>query len=662
MGDAANSREILDRIKASADYRRSVWYPTWLENECFYLGYQWGEFDYQTGRPDLTAILELHGNRATLSPSTLKVPINNKYRQGVDYRINRLLGVQPSLRTVPESDTMASILASRKCDSLLQHVMSRPDTVEMMHRIVADVFIFGTGIAFPYWDESIAPAGDVAIRRVHPCDLLMDFTAQAYSECSWVAEHVYLPVTGARALFGGSARLTPAPRHADFYWAGLQRRDDYHLQAREEWVSLVHYYELPGRGFGGADGKHCVYDWASQTEIYSGPWPFESRELPHILFWDRLSRSSPLGFPEMASVIPNQKLLNQTDNHISNAVAAQHGVKTLIPVSGMPVAEWKPGNQIIPYDGLAGTPYFLTPPPIPEALVQHYGLLEQRIDSSMGVQDPSRGTMPVSHTSAAAYGLAIEADQTRFMEVRDRYVRISLPALGRKVLELYRQFASGERLVRMEHDYIGAEAAQFRLDEMPLKHQVRVEPKYQFGDSKYERLRVYGEVLSGLAPMLGNNPEQAIRISRNILGEDALPETMDADEKATRDAVQQDFMRLREALEMGREVDGLNPDPLLDAQVVADMANSIYLRIGYLSLPAFALGELKRLWGGYLTAARTALTNEALANAALAASSGGGVSGPGVPAAGGGGGVPEDPLNPPAGGGGGVPEDPLNPG
>ncbi len=223
--------------------------------------------------------------------------------------------------------------------------------------------------------------------------------------------------------------------------------------ARPDTVLLIERYEKPSNA--NPKGRFTIV--CKDKLLYDGDYPYVTTDgkgfYPFVKQVSTKQITNFWGISVIDRCIPLQKAYNALKNKKHEYITRlASGVLTVedgsVDIDNLEEEGLAPG-KILVYRNGSTPPSFLSPGHIPEEFEKEEVNLLSEMNNLCCVSDISvNSSFPRNVSSGSALSILIEQDESRLSLVGEN-IRIAVKKLGEKVLWLYKQFASGARIVKV---------------------------------------------------------------------------------------------------------------------------------------------------------------------------------------------------------------------
>ena len=408
----------------------------------------------------------------------------------VDTRLAKLGRVRPVMSVRPASGDDADIKTAQAASKILKSAQEAHDFDSilsdgtMWSEITGSVFYKVTwdddgGAVVGSIDSRLVHEGDVKIEVCPPYEIYPDdLTRMDVNDCSSVIHARAVPVGEIERVYGvkveSEAGLDVVEPALVGGVGGLFSSGSAFASARGErndCALVIERFDMPTAEY--PHGTHTAV--AHGKLLYFGELPYEngeggSRALPFVK-QDCMRRAGCFfGTSMVERTIPIQRAYNAVKNRkheFLNRIAM--GVLTVedgsVDIDNLADEGLSPGKIIVYRQG-SQPPRLMNCGDVPnDFAIEEERLLGEFISVS-GVSEIMRSSsIPSGATSGVALQLLIEQDDTR-LSVSAELVRKAARDIARKILRLYRQFASRPRLVRFVGENGEVELMSFTSSDM----------------------------------------------------------------------------------------------------------------------------------------------------------------------------------------------------
>ena len=383
----------------------------------------------------------------------------------VQATINRLL---PSMRTLqaklhkrplvwevaPPAADDASVRQARLAESVVQSTAETQGWENV--RVEADwvTFLGGTGVLWVDWNPAAGVAlgkdddgrhvgtGDVVVTASSIAQVVVEPGARDAARARWAIRAVAMPPEEAKDTYG----LSEAPK------ADAQASAQIHDVTRRQGATMpdltmvYHYYRRPSET---DEGEMAVV--VGEKVVQQGPWPFPWTDRLNLAVQRETAVAGQwFGDTVLTSAIQIQAAYNMAWSSLLEHVKMAGNARLLMPEGNLDLIDEltdSPG-EMVPYRTDAGAPSYLSPPQLPQWVIDSPAMLRRELDDVLGVQDISRGAAPSNIESGLGIQILSEQADTPVMQMAVEAAR-AWSEVASMALQLYEVHATETRTAKV---------------------------------------------------------------------------------------------------------------------------------------------------------------------------------------------------------------------
>jgi len=441
-----NARKAMERI--------------WELNLSFYVGNQ---YSYISNIGDLSDIEKNYRWESR--------EVYNHIAPIIECRLAKLGKVKPLLSVRAASSLEEDLKKANVAKSVLKSAFDKNNIDSLIMLATAWSEITGTAFYKVVWDDSIGSVagvidgnnvkcGDVVISVCSPFEIYPDSNSCIEIEdCASIIEARACPVKDVNVKYG----LNLTGEDIDIYeigthsflsnLAGRSNLPKIMHSAKQDSVLVIERYEKPNLVY--PNGRITII--CKDKLLYDGDLPYKSatgnRVYPFIKQVSTKQITSFWGTSVIERCIPLQRAYNAIKNkkheYISRLASVVLTVEDgSVDVDNLEEEGLAPG-KILVYRNGSTPPEFLTPASVPVELDKEEANLISEMNNLCCVSDISvNSSIPNNLSSGSALSILIEQDESRLSLVAEN-IRLAIKKLGEVVLSLYRQYATGRRIIKI---------------------------------------------------------------------------------------------------------------------------------------------------------------------------------------------------------------------
>lgn len=356
---------------------------------------------------------------------------------------------------IPTSADDAAVMAAHLAESVLDDAAREHDWEGLRAQADFLAWLGGTSVISTDWDAQAGTPLDDGAYDGDTCEKVSSISQVAFppgthdaERASWWIRAVVMPTTEARDLYQ-MADEPAADVNSDATNIDPNRRTvTGGLGISPEKSCIVYtYYERPSMR---SQGQVAVVIGDKVVQKRGWPFPFKDRLNCAII------RESPIpehwaGDTVMTAAVKVQVPFNAAWSNLIEHLKLASNARLLVPeqsLDQMGELTDEAGEQLV-WDGTTKPPQYLSPPGLPEWVVQLPTMLGKELDDLLGTQEISRGASPANVQSGL--GLSILAEQA------DTPLAAMAVASGRAWgnvatmnLQLYKENVTADRPARVD--------------------------------------------------------------------------------------------------------------------------------------------------------------------------------------------------------------------
>lgn len=182
------------------------------------------------------------------------------------------------------------------------------------------------------------------------------------------------------------------------------------------------------------------------------PWPFPWKDrLNLVVFRETKVSGRATGDTVFSAAVPVQTAFNASWSNIIEHLKLAGNARLMVPdasLDGIEDLSDLPG-EIVPYNSASGAPAYLSPPQLPQYILDQPTQLAAQMDDILGLHDVSRGTAPKNIESGVGLGILVEQDATPLGSLT-KEIAAGFERFGSLALELYANKVRDTRKARIQ--------------------------------------------------------------------------------------------------------------------------------------------------------------------------------------------------------------------
>jgi len=482
----------------------------------------------------------------------------------IECRLAKLNKIKPSLSVRAASNQSEDIASAEIAKSVLRSALDKNSIDSLIMLASAWSEITGTSFYKITWDDSLGNIvgvvddgkiknGDVAISVCSPFEIYPDSNSVVELEdCLSIISAKAYSASSINAIYGTHFD----GEDFDIYefgtntflsnLAGRSNTPKIMHNSKHNNVLLIERYEKPSKDY--PNGRFSII--CKDKLLYDGDLPYKdaqgNRIYPFVKQVSMKQITSFWGASVIDRCIPLQRAYNAIKNKKHEYISRlASGVLTVedgsVDIDNLEEEGLAPGKIIIYRNG-STPPKFLSPGSVPVELEKEEMNLLSEMNNLCCVSDISlNASVPSNLSSGSALELLIQQDESRLSLVGEN-IRIAIKKIGEHILKLYKQYASGRRIIKIANcngttDVIAWTNSELDYDDVVFemtnefeessnKQKELILSLYEKGIFSDENGEISSKVKKTLLEMLGiksfNAQEDIIEIHRNCANEENL--------------------------------------------------------------------------------------------------------------------------------------------
>jgi len=422
----------------------------------------------------------------------MKVPLaRTRIRQFVSYMAKKKLAFE-AITDVTDSDP---IQTARLAKSICDTVTKKQRLQEKSEIISEKMLVEGTCFASCLWrddkgliltadtSDQISYEGDVSIDIHDLSDVFYDWTAASWDEVPWCVLRIPMQRWDLVAQFPElEEEILELPNYIDNKQLSnyASSRDAYRLNLdpllQDNKVSVYHFFYKPSSAL--PYGRYTIFG-ENNTIFYDSPELNVYQGLPISPFFVDQVEGTTLGYPLFSNLLPAQELLDATFSSVATNTQAFSTPIIMTPkgsdisvsdLQSMNLVQYSPMTAV---DG-GGKPENLQLSQTPPELFNLINLLEKEITDASMINDTLRGA-PDANVTSGVMAATLSSNALEFINVASQRLYLGLEFLMNQTIELYKIFASVERLVEISGKSNSSYVRTFKGEDLSSLKQIRIQ-------------------------------------------------------------------------------------------------------------------------------------------------------------------------------------------
>jgi hypothetical protein len=446
-----NPGSIRDKYVESTQALRKEQYE-YTVNKAFLAGEQWCYYD---------------GSRNTLrqlprEPSRTRVTLNKLWPSSRNI-MSRVLSRPFAFEVEPTDSDDATVRGAQTAKSVVRDLCREHNWQQLREETAWNTWLGGTGILSLDWD----PAGKSVVGHIEETGKPYgtgDVTESALTilEACWEpgirdAERGYwwmraqaLPPSEVQMQYG--LDYLPA---ADAFGTATPLtqkllQDSRHSAPGANLALVLTVYIRPSPAL-----KKGLVATVVGNKFIDGPkpWPFPFKDrLNMVVLRETKVSGRATGDTVFSAAVPVQTAFNASWSLIIEHLKLAGNARLMVPdasLDGIDDLTDLPG-EIMPYNSSGGVaPAYLTPPQLPQYILEQPLRLAEQMDDILGLHDVSRGTAPKNIESGVGLGILVEQDSTPMGQLT-KEIAAGFERFASMALKLYEAKVGDKRKARIQ--------------------------------------------------------------------------------------------------------------------------------------------------------------------------------------------------------------------
>lgn len=422
----------------------------------------------------------------------MKVPLaRTRIRQFVSYMAKKKLAFE-AVTDVTDSDP---IQTARLAKSICDTVTKKQRLQEKSEIIAEKMLVEGMCFASCLWrddkgliltadqSQEVSYEGDVSIDIHDLSDVFYDWTATSWDEVPWCVLRVPMQRWDLVSQFPElKEEILNLPNYIDNKQLSnyASSRDAYRLNLdpllQDNKVGVYHFFYKPSSAL--PYGRYTIFG-ENNTIFYDSPELNVYQGLPISPFFMDQVEGTTLGYPLFSNLLPAQELLDATFSSVATNTQAFSTPIIMTPkgsdisvsdLQSMNLVQYTPMTAV---DG-GGRPENLQLTQTPPELFNLIQLLEKEITDASMINDTLRGS-PSANVSSGVMAATLSSNALEFINVASQRLYLGLEFLMNQTIELYKIFASVERMVEISGQSNASYVRTFKGEDLGTLKQIRIQ-------------------------------------------------------------------------------------------------------------------------------------------------------------------------------------------
>lgn len=377
--------------------------------------------------------------------------------------MSRLLQRDLSFEVAASDTDDATKIGAYKSQSILTDLSREQGWDELKEQLAWGAWLGGTSVLALDWDTSAGVSlgslplsgkpygtGDVVATPLTVGEFAWEPGTRSAERAQWWVRAQSLPPADVQAMYGlkecpkadanSSAVLPSQRRLLSTFQSGSTTQLDLTL--------VLTYYERPSA----KKPKGCVATVVGD-QFVDGPkdWPFPFKEcLNMVVVRETKIPGQAHGQTVFSAAVPLQAAYNASWSNIVEHLKLAGNARMLVPEASMDLLDEFTDlpAEMLPFNPSAGMPAWLSPPNLPQWVIDQPAALASQMDDVLGIHDVSRGSAPKNIESGLGISVLVEQDSTPIGHMVKEIAR-AFSHFGTLVLKTYEQNVKEPRKARI---------------------------------------------------------------------------------------------------------------------------------------------------------------------------------------------------------------------
>lgn len=504
----------------------------------------------------------------------MQIPLaRTRIRQFVSYMSKKKLTFE-AITDVSDADPLQTArLAKSICDTVTKNQRLQEKSELISERMLVE----GTCFASCLWRDDkgvivtgmedptaldggggLSYEGDVSINIHELQDVFFDWSASSWDEVPWCTIRVPMQRWDLISQFPElEDEILDLPSYSySVYYKHSQRSEEYNETLdpiiEDNKVAVYHFFYKPSSAL--PFGRYTIFG-ENSVIFYDSPEMNVYQGLPVTPFFVDQIQGCTLGYPLFSNLLPSQEVLDATFSSLATNIQAFSTPNVMVPkgsdinvndLNKMRVIQYTPMSNV---DG-GGRPENLNLTNVPNDLYNLVNLLEKEITDASMINDTLRGS-PAPNITSGVMAATLSSNALEFVNVASQRLYLGLEFLMNKCIEVYKTFASVERLVEISGLSNMSYVRTFKGEDLSALKQIRIQESNPLLSTTAGRL----SISDGLLQLMQQQKPELVQKYLMILEGAPVSELYESDiSEAT--AVQMEI----DAILEGKEVNPLITD------------------------------------------------------------------------------------------------------
>lgn len=585
------ARYFFQQVSGSSSRKRME--RCWFEQNAFYEGMHWLEYNYNT--QEYLFYKDFQNGK-------VKTQVN-EIQSITDKQIARILKKKPRLTGTPaNSNSNAELwLVSNQLSSVFEYLEYKMDMKVKLYEVMLEAFNCGIAWLNFYWDENFGEnvvkeypiygpdgvtvigteerminTGDVNCEVFSPFDVIISPTAQRFENIRRLQTKKYQHVDEIYEQYGVKVEPDRTMEYDSVF--GKKYRNLINKVTGtsdmkiEDSVLKIVDYQKPSQRY--PNGRYLVM---AGNKVLDYREELPTGELNFAPFWCKKRHNKLMGDTFIRQLIPSQRQKNRLASVLFE-IAYNHGYPywTVEKGSGI-IKKGIRGEpmQILEYNQGAKEPQQKSPPPIPPFIFNLNGMVDQSMMDIASQHDVSRGVNPSGLNNNQALMNLMEADDVTISLIEQQFYR-SYEYCGEIIKRIISQPGawSEDRLITVSGDSSPAfsgEGFVFKQESINKLRDVRVriEAVPDLPYSRSGKIQLMNDIIQGGMLNMQNPNEK--RMAMKVIDFTGITNELSLDEKAA--------IRENISAKEGKEI--MPPEPY------EDHGTHLYIHYNWMKTPEY---------------------------------------------------------------------------
>lgn len=427
----------------------------------------------------------------------MQIPLaRTRIRQFVSYMAKKKLTFE-AITDVADADPLQTArLAKSICNTVVKNQRLQEKSELISERMLVEGMCFAsclwrddkglivTNLEDSDFGHSFFYEGDVSINIHELNDVFFDWTSSSWDEVPWCVVRVPMQRWDLVSQFSElKEEILQLPNYnfSAYYKSTGGAVYDRQLETvdpliEDNKVAVYHFFYKPSSAL--PYGRYTIFA-ENNTVFYDNPEVNVYKSLPITPFFVDQVQGTTLGYPLFSNLLPAQEVLDATFSSIATNVQAFATPNILVPkgsdinvndLNKMRVIQYTPMSNI---DG-GGEPKNLNLTNVPGDLYELTKILKQEITDASMINDTLRGS-PAPNVTSGVMAATLSSNALEFVNIASQRLYLGLEFLMNKCIEVYKIFASVDRLVEISGLSNMSYVRTFKGEDLSSLKQIRIQ-------------------------------------------------------------------------------------------------------------------------------------------------------------------------------------------